>query len=62
MKHIPADGQFDRLASDMEVHMKQRDGTEFLHLEKKAASDVHQCLLNICGDHSEVVGGTFQQW
>lgn len=30
-----------RMASEMEVHMKQRCETEFLHAEKMAPSDTH---------------------
>ena len=37
----------DRMASDMEVQTKQRCVTEFLHLEKFAPTDTHQCLLNV---------------
>ena len=41
-----AEGQSDRLASDMEVRMKQRCVTEFLHAEKIAPNDIHRRLLN----------------
>ena len=33
--------QSDKIVSDMEVCMKQRYVTEFLHAEKKAPSDIH---------------------
>ena len=33
------------MMSDVEVHMKQRDATEFLDLEKITRSDIHQLLL-----------------
>lgn len=36
-----------QMASDMEVHMKQRCVTEFLHVEKIAPINIHWCLLNI---------------
>ena len=36
-----AEGQSDRMASDMEVWMKQRCVTEFLHVEKMAPTDIH---------------------
>ena len=51
---------------DMEVHVKQRCATEFLHGEKMAPSDIHICLLNVYGKQtmdnstSEVMGGAFQ--
>ena len=32
---MAAEGQSDRMVSDMEAHMKQRSETEFLHAEKK---------------------------
>ena len=31
----------DRLASDMEVHMKPKCEAEFLHVEKMAPTDIH---------------------
>ena len=51
---MAAEGQSDKMASDMEVHMKQRCVTEFLHVEKMAPIDIHW--------RSEVVSGVFQQW
>ena len=52
--------------SDMEVFMKKRSITEFLHVEKKKTPiNIHWHLLNADGDqtvdrrHSEVVGGVF---
>ena len=50
MWQIAAEGQSDKMVSDMEVHMKQRCATEFLHVEKIAPIDIHQSLLNIYGD------------
>jgi len=60
---MAAEGQSDRMTSDMEVRMKQRCATEFLHGEKVTPTDIHQHLLNVSGDqeHSEVFGGVFQQ-
>jgi len=40
---------------DTEVHMKQRCVTEFLHSEKMAPTDIHQCLMNVYGDQTEDV-------
>ena len=62
---MAAESRSDKMMSDMEVHMKQRSGIEFLHTEKLAPVDFH--LLNIYGNqtvdlNSGVVGGVFQQW
>ena len=61
-----AEGQSERMVSDIEVSMKQRCGTEFLHVEKIAPIDIHLRLLNMDGDQivdvSTVVDSTFQQW
>jgi len=38
---MAAEGQPDRMVSDMEVHMKQKCITEFLHAEKTAPTDIH---------------------
>jgi hypothetical protein len=46
------EGQSDKMASDMEVRMKQRRVTEFLHAEKFAPSDIHRRLLNVYGDQT----------
>jgi len=32
--------------------MKQRGGIESLHVEKMAPSDIHWCLLNVCGEQA----------
>jgi len=58
---MTAEGQSDRTASDMEVHMKQRGGTEFLHAEKIAPIDTHQCLLSIHGDQTVAVSAV-RRW
>ena len=50
MQQNASEGQSDKMVSDMEVHMKQKRGTEFLHVEKIAPIDIHQSLLNIYGD------------
>ena len=44
---MAAEGQSDRMASDMEVHMKQRWVTEFLHAENTVIIDIHGYLLNV---------------
>ena len=45
--HVTDDsrGQSDKMVSDMEVSMKQRCVTEFLHVEKLALMDLHQHLM-----------------
>ena len=50
-----------RGASDIEVCMKQRSITEFLHVEKIAPNDIHQNLLNIYGDQTVYVS-TVRRW
>lgn len=50
MQWIAAEGQSHKKASDMEVHLKERHGIEFLHMEKMAPTDICGCLLNIYGD------------
>jgi len=59
-QQIAAEGRSDKMASDMEVWMKQR-WWKFLHAEKMAPIDIHQYLLNIYG-YQTVVDGLFQQW
>ena len=46
---MAAEGQSDRMGSDMEVRMKQRHVIEFLHDEEVAPTDIHQCLLSVHG-------------
>jgi len=41
MEQTAAEGQSDKVASDMEVCMKQRRGSEFLHAEKMAPIDIY---------------------
>jgi len=58
-----AEGQSDRMASDMEVRIQQRYVIEFPHKLKMAPTDLHQCLLNVYGgcEHSKAAGGMFPQ-
>ena len=65
---MAAERPSDKTAPDMEVHMEQRCGTEFLHAEKNG-THWHLLLLSECFwrpksgcEHREVVGGAFQQW
>ena len=48
VRQMTAEGQSDKMASDTEMHMKQRCVIEFLHAEKIAPNDI-QCLLNVYG-------------
>ena len=41
MWQVGAEGQSDRVVSDMEVGMKQRCVTEYLHEEQMAPTDIH---------------------
>ena len=47
---MAAEGQSDKMVSDVEAGMKQTCVTEFLHVEKVAPIDIHQHLLNVSGD------------
>ena len=69
VRQMAAEGQSDKMASDVEMYMKKRYGIEFFRVEKIAPTDIHQCLLNGYGgetvsgcEHSEVVDGVLQQW
>jgi len=41
VQQITAEGQPDRMASDMEVHMKKKRVIEFFHMENMAHTDIH---------------------
>ena len=64
---MAAEGQFDKMASDMEVWMKKRCATEHLHAEKNGTHwyslmlAEHLWRLNSGCEHSEVTGDVFQQ-
>ena len=58
---MAAERPSDKIASDMEVWMKQRCITEFLKKKKTAASDIHRYLLNDYGDQTGDVS-TAQWW
>lgn len=49
MQQMSADEQYDKLASDMEVHLKQIYEIEFLHVAKTALTDIHRHLMNTEG-------------
>jgi len=61
VRQVTAEGQSDKMASDMEVRMKQRCVIELLHAEKIAPIDIHRRLLNVCGDQTVDVS-TVRQW
>lgn len=58
---LAAEGHSDKMASDVEVHMKQSCVTELFHEENMAPIDSHQYLLNVYGDQTVSVG-TVKQW
>jgi len=58
---MTAEGRSDKMASNMEVRMKQRCVIEFLHAEKTAPSDIHRGLLNVYGDQTVDVS-TVRWW
>ena len=58
---MAAEGQSDTMASDMEVCMAQRCGTEFFLAEKMPLIDTHQYLPNASGDQTVDVS-TVRQW
>lgn len=58
---MAAEGHTDKTASDVEVHMKQRYGTEFLHVEKTKSIDIHRLLLNFFEDQKVDVS-TVRLW
>jgi len=65
---MAAEGRSDRMVSDVEVQMKQRWVSEFLHAEKKwhPLTFISACWkfmeIKQQMSHSEAVGGAFQQW
>ena len=58
---MAAEGQSDKMVSDMEMHIKQRRVTEFLHVEKTAPIVIHRQLLNVYGDPPGDVS-TMREW
>ena len=65
---MAADGQSDNTAPNVEVQMKQKRVSACRKSVVIALTDIHLHLLNTDGrpnsgcEHSEVVGGVFQQW
>ena len=58
---MAVEGQFDTMASDIEVHTKQMCVIDFLCAEKMAPTDIHQHALNVSGDQT-VDMSTVRQW
>ena len=58
---MAAEGKSDKIAPGMEVHIKQRCVTEFLHEEKMVPIDIHWHLLNVYGDQT-VHMSTVRRW
>ena len=61
VQQMTAEGQSDRMVSDMELYIKPRGETEFLCAEKMALIDIHCLLWNAYGnsgcEHCEAAGG-----
>ena len=55
---MAAEGQSDRMVSDMEVWMEQRCDTEFFHVEKLAPINIH----NTCWMFMETKQWMWAQW
>ena len=49
---MAAEGQSDKMASGIEVQMKEICATELFHAEKMALIDIHQHSMNICGNQA----------
>ena len=59
---MTAEGQSDKMVSDMEVRMKQMCVIKFMHAEKKIApNNIHRRLLNVYGDQTVDVS-TVRRW
>jgi len=58
---MAAEGQLDKMTSDMEVHMKQNCVTEFLHIKKWPSLTFSQCLLKAYRDQKMDMS-TVRQW
>ena len=58
---MAAGRQSDKLASDVEVCMKQRCVLEFLHMGKMVPSGINRHLLNVYGGRTVDVR-TVRQW
>ena len=59
---MAAEGQSEKMEPDMEVCLKQKCGTEFLHAGKMSPTDIHHYLLNNYGDQSVDVSTARTEW
>ena len=59
--HVTEGSRCGGMVSDMEVHMKQRCGIEFLCAGKIAPTDLHWCSVNVYGALMVDVS-TMRQW
>jgi len=59
---MAVEGQSDRIASDMEVCVKQKYVIDFLRAVKTAHIAEHLRRPKSGCEYSEAVGGVFQQW
>ena len=59
---MAAEGQYDTIASDRVVQMKQRCVTEFLYMAKIAPIDTHWCLLYIYRDKQRLLAHWHSGW
>jgi len=61
VRQMAAKGQTDKMVSDVKMHMAQRRGIAFLHVEKMTPVEIHQRLLNVYGNQTVDVS-TVRQW
>ena len=59
---MAAEGQSDKIVSDMEACMKQRCIIEFLCVEKMAPTDIHGHLLSTGDQRVDVDVSTVRRW
>jgi len=57
-----AKGQSDKMTPDREVYIKQSCGSEFLHMEKMAPTDIHCHMLNVYGEQTVDVSTVRNGW
>ena len=58
---MAADGQSDRMVSEVGVHVDQSGVIELLRVEEMAPSDIQQALMSVSGDQSVDVS-TVRWW
>jgi len=60
VRQVAAEGQSDKMASDVEEQVKQMCVFEFLRMEKLVPTDIHCCFLNVYKENVYV--STLRQW